>query len=112
MAGVAGAELEPPDLRKLGRQIAPEMLERRAVRLLERLEGLLLALAFLRRFDDHADQQVSWFNHRVVAVLQHRDPPHRAGEALLYLAVNLLFDVADRRLVHGRLRVSYMRNSS
>jgi hypothetical protein len=74
------------------------------VRLLKGLEGLLLALASLRRFNDHADQQVSWLNHRVVAVLQHRDPPHRAGEALLYLAVNLLLYVVDRRLVHGRLR--------
>jgi hypothetical protein len=28
--------------------------------------------------------------------LQHCDPLHRAGKALVYLIVNLLFELADR----------------
>ena len=79
IAGVAVRKVEPPGLRKLGRQIVPvEVLERRAVRLLECWRASCWPSRSSGVFDDHADQQVSWFNHRVVAVLQHRDPPHRA----------------------------------
>ena len=74
------------------------------MRVLERLQSLLLGLVSFCRLEGHPDQQFSRLDHRIIAVLQHCDPLHRAGKALLYFLVNLLFELPDRRLVHDRLR--------
>ena len=76
------------------------------MRVLERLQGLLLGLASFRRLEGHPDHQLSRLDHRVIAVLQHRDPLHPAGEALLHLTRRVCRSSwLDRRLVHDRLLI-------
>ena len=46
------------------------------------LERLPPSHAPVGRLEDNPDQQPTWLDHRVVAVMQHRNSPYRAaGEA-------------------------------
>src|SRR5580704_395538 len=73
------------------------LLDRFLVRAVERLHWMLAALGGGRRCNRQPDRDLAWFDHRVVAVLQHRDgDPRVVGEAFL----DLLLDEFCRLPVH------------
>ena len=69
---------------------------------LPRGEGLLVVFRPVRRRYEHPHQQLTRFDHRVVAVLQQHGPLHRAGEeALPQLVIDNPLDLIKLAPFHG-----------
>jgi hypothetical protein len=79
---------------------------------MEFVQGLLLALRAVLRFDGYPDGQFARLDHWIVAVLQDCYPLHCASrESGFQLFFDLLPDVVQRGPLHDDLR-SYYRNQS
>ena len=93
LPGIVEGELEQPGRGQPQRELTPHGVHPRPVGLLPGGQGLFVVRRLLRLRDEHPDHQLPRLDGRVVAVLQHHGPLHRArAEPLLHSAVDDPFE--------------------
>ena len=100
--GDVEGELEQPGRREPQRELPPELVHPRLVGVPPPGEGLVVVFRPVRRRYEHPHQQLTRFDHRVVAVLQQHGPLHRADqETLPQLVIDNPFDLVKLGPFHG-----------